>query len=110
MGCINYDECGYVFNVQCMNDPDCAPLGENYFQACEYIINGSVTSGTCSEDCRLGLTVYLDYMWPNIDSQNPDDYCECAPNNGDCESIGGIVNKYYISVYIICFSRIDGRK
>ena len=99
MGCIDYDECGYVFNAQCMTDPDCEPIGQNYLHVCDPILNGSLTTGDCPYDCLVGLTAYLDYMWPDIDSTTVSDYCECSPSNEDCDSIAGIIHYLYVICY-----------
>lgn len=101
MGCIDKNECGYVFNYVCGTDPDCQPIGETYLDACEYILNGSVNSGTCTDDCRWGLTAYLDYVYPDVDSQNPDDYCNCAADNEDCDSKGGNNIQKYLHIHTI---------
>ena len=90
MGCINYDSCEYAFEYRCMSDPECAPIGEFYLEACQPILNGSLTTGNCSDECKYGLTAYLNYMWPGVDSTNPDDYCTCAGAPG-CDSIGDIL-------------------
>ena len=90
MGCIDDDSCEYAFEYRCMSDPECAPIGEFYLEACQAILNGSLTSGTCPDKCKYGLTSYLNYMWPDVDSTNPDDYCTCAGSPG-CDSIGDIL-------------------
>ena len=69
--------CEDDFNNTCLTDPICAPIAEFYLEACQPILNGSVTSGNCSDECKYGLTSYLKKTYGNADSTTITDYCTC---------------------------------
>ena len=93
MGCIDetiLNDCHSVFAYGCQGiyNETCGPIGDYYLGECEMIINGSLTSGDCPYDCLVGLTAYVDTMWPNVNSTSTSDYCTCP--DPECSAVSGI--------------------
>ena len=86
MGCIDKDDCNFVFNYRCLSDPDCEPLAMQYFADCSQFIdmtyNGSLTE--CPAACDASLKAYLNYTFGYDDDKNIDEYCNC---NGQYECV-----------------------
>jgi hypothetical protein len=70
----------------CMEDVTCAPIGQNYYDKCESIIEGSYTGNTCPTDCANALTSYIDEVYGYDASKAITDYCDCD-DISSCETV-----------------------
>ena len=86
MGCIDKNDCAYVFN-KCLDDADCDPIATQYFADCSQFIDMSYDGSLneCPAACQTSLMAYLEYIYGDpVPGQSVDEYCNC---NGQTECV-----------------------